>query len=311
MRRPRLACAAVVSLVASLAAVALARARRRAADVPLSPVTAGPHVGPDFPERAGLTTGVEPDGEMDDMADYARSDFDPERVHPEVRRFYEETGDYRMTATVTWHRGFRLGAALAARVTSAVEQLNLPGPYEDSTVALTSRFAEVRADVDPRDEVRAWVRTDRETGEAVFVALYGSHERGGGRDGNAERYANDSGPSGSAGSRPAARYVNIAVPLPWANLSTVLHLDHTDESGRGGDEDGEGEPDGTGIALTTRAGAEPGLYLVTPLGTFELPLEQRFTVRPDESGITATQTMWVCGVRFLTVEYDAVRESDE
>ncbi|QLC33195.1 hypothetical protein EFA46_002880 [Halarchaeum sp. CBA1220] len=257
MRRLRVALLAAVASLLALAVAVLRRARRRAAGIPLSPVTAGARVGAGFPERAGLTTGEEPAGEMDDMVHYARDGFDPERVHPRVRAFYEATSDYPMTATVTWHRGFRLGAALAARVTSAVEQLNLPGPFERSTVALTSRFADVRADADPREDVRAWVRTDRETGEAVFVALYGSYERDG------------------------ERYVTVAVPLPWANLSTVLRLDHHD-----GD-----DADATGVALTTLSGDDPGLYLVTPLGALALPLEQRFTVRPDGDGVRATQTM--------------------
>lgn len=331
MRR-RFSALAVVSI--ALVSWLLVRARRRAAAVPLSPVTAGRYVGPDFPERAGLTTGEAPDGEMDDMAHYARPDFDPERVHPAIRDFYEETAAYRMTGTVTWHRGFRLGAALAARLTSAIEQLNLPGPFESSTIALESRFATIRAGVDPREDVRAWVRTNPETDEAVFVALYGSHtgesdasssrlahERyvnGAGPDGsagsrNAERFVNDAA-RGSAGSRTATdRYVNVAVPIPWGNVSTALHIAHAG-----------GNPDATGIDLTTRAGELSGLYLVTPLSAFALPVEQRFAVRPDkganhpadgdatearnEAGIVATQTMRLCGVPFLTIEYDAVRD---
>ncbi|MBP1954114.1 hypothetical protein J2752_000995 [Halarchaeum rubridurum] len=333
-RRLRLLAAASLLVCSSL----LARARRRAAAVPLSPVTADGYVGPDFPERAGLTTGETPVGEMDDMAHYARADFDPDRVHPAVRAFYEVTSDYRMTATATWHRGFRLGAALAARATSTVEQLNLPGPREASTVPLESRFATVRADADPRDDVRAWVRTNPETDEAVFVALYGSHAGAGG-DADAEgehdaddaepdgptgsrtateryvndaargaagsrtateRYVNDAEPDGPTGSRTATeRYVNVAVPIPWGNVSTALHIAHAG-----------GDPDATGVDLTTRAGDLAGLYLVTPLGAFALPVEQRFAVRPAETGITATQTMWLCGVPFLTIEYEAVRDDD-
>ncbi|GGN12934.1 hypothetical protein [Halarchaeum nitratireducens] len=311
-RRLRLLAAASLALCWYLSL----RARRRAADVPLSPVTARGYVGPDFPERTDLTTGEVPAGEMDDMAHYGRPDFDPDRVHPAVRDFYEATSAYRMTATVTWHRGFRLGAALAARATSAVEQLNLPGPREDSTVPLESRFATVREGIDPRDGVRAWVRTNPETGEAVFVALYGSHDDGGvdrigDGDGDAgERHAIDAEAGGPAGSRSeeryvndAGRYVNVAVPIPWGNVSTALHIVHAG-----------GDPDATGVDLTTRTGERSGLYLVTPLGDVALPVEQRFAVRPAtghhpdaDAAITATQTMWLCGVPFLTIEYDAVR----
>jgi len=299
MRRARALLAGIVLLALSLAAALARRAARRAARVPLSPVTAGWHVGADFPERAGLTTGDEPRGEMDDMAHYAGPDFDPARVHPAVRDFYERTVDYEMTATATWHRGFRSGAALAARATSALEQLNLPGPNEPSTLALRSRFAAVRDDADPRDDVRAWVRTDADTGEAVFVALYGSHRGGRETDDDAqsaERYVNSESSDDASCSRIAERYVNVAVPLPFSNLSTALHLAHAGESAGA-----------TGVDLTTREGALSGLYLVTPLGAFALPLEQRFAVRPGGDGIAATQTMWVCGRRFLTVEYEATR----
>jgi len=292
MRR-RLHLLAVATL--ALCYYLFSRARRRAAAVPLSPVTARGYVGPDFPERADLTTGAVPAGEMDDMAHYARPDFDPDRVHLAVRDFYEATSAYRMTATVTWHRGFRLGAALAARATSAIEQLNLPGPREDSTIPLESRFATVREDVDPRDDVRAWVRTNPETGEAVFVALYGSHDGG-----------DDAESDDSAGPRNAERFVNVAVPIPWGNVSTALHIAHAG-----------GDPDATGVDLTTRRGERSGLYLVTPFGDVALPVEQRFAVRPaggrdpEGAAITATQRMWLCGMPFLTIEYDAVRDDPD
>lgn len=275
--------------------LALGALRSRVSDVPLSPLTARGRVGADWPTRRGVTTGERPAGEMDDMAAYARDDFDPDAVHPEVRRFYERTGDYTMTFDVHWHRPFRLGAALAVPLTSRLEQLNLPGPRSEGEGpwTLDSEFLDVDPAADPREGARAWVRTDTETGEAVFVAVYGS-TRGDGE-----------------------RHVNIAAPLAFSNLSTVLHLSHFD-----------GSADGTGVELTTAAPGDPGLYLVTPLGAFELPMDQIFRVWPadapdapdapetpagtEETGaeeespeLVATHEMWLLGRQFLTVTYGA------
>ncbi|MFD1527681.1 hypothetical protein ACFR9S_15475, partial [Halolamina salina] len=134
---------AVAVAAVALLALALRRARKRAREVPLSPITAGWYVGPGFVEREGLTTGEEPAGEVADVAHFAGETFDPERLHPEVRRFYERTAEYEMRYRAQWHRPFRTGAAVASRLTSRIEQLNLPGPGDESWHRLESQFLDV------------------------------------------------------------------------------------------------------------------------------------------------------------------------
>lgn len=293
----RLRLLTVLALVA-LGVERLRRAAARARSVPLSPLTAGWRVGADYPERRGIVVEGEVAGEMDDMDEYAGPEFDPAAVNPAVRAFYERTADHELAYEAAWHRPFRLGAALAGRVTSRVEQLDLPGPGESGVRELNSRFARVDPTADPREGARAWVRT-REDGGAVFVALYATHERD--AEGVSKR------------ERKGRRYVNIAVPLPGANLSTVLRPENLD---------------GGGIELTTLDEvSDEGLYLVTRLGAIELPLDQRFRVWPADSSdrdaptadrsdsvapadfsrgrasVVATHEMWLFGWRFLTVRY--------
>jgi hypothetical protein len=283
--------ASVVALGALLGIVrVLRRAVASAADVPLSPATAGWRVGADYLERRGVLGECEVGGEIDDLSAFARSGFDPEVVAPVVRDFYERTADHRLAYGVRWHRPFRVGAALAARLTSRIEQLNLPGPGESGVERLESRFTPVAPGVDPREGARAWVRT-REDGTAVFVAIYAHHDCDG------------------------VRYVNIAVPLLGGNLSTVLRPENLADGG---------------LELTTlHGGAErdEGLYLATPLGAVELPLDQRFRVRPadglradsssadaanvdssadafdGDASVVATHEMWAFGRQFLTIRY--------
>ncbi|WP_257298090.1 hypothetical protein [Haloarchaeobius sp. FL176] len=272
----RRATAGVVA-VAGLSYAARRLAGTRVTDVPLSPLTARGRIGGDWVSRAGVGTGEHPVGEMDDMAAFARDGFDPELVGPDVRTFYERTSEYALSLTAEWHRPFRTGAWLATLLTRRMEQLNLPAPGDGRTVSLHSEFERIDPALDPRDGARMWVRTDADTGDGVFVAAYGSHV--------ADR----------------ERYVNIAVPLPGCNLSTVLSLRNLDDGA---------------VELTTEAAGDPGLYLVTPAGAFELPMAQRFRVWPADApgvptdvpraagaAIVATHEMWLCGQQFLTVRY--------
>lgn len=223
---------------------------------------------------------------MDDFDVFARPDFDPDGIHPAVRRFYERTSDHRLFYEVTWHRGFRIGASLVSPFTIWIEQLNLPDPCEKGTQhELQSRIVGLAAQADPRQGARAWIRVDPSNREAVFVAMYARHQRNG------------------------ITYTNIAAPLPGMNLSTVLHVD-----AMGTHEDG--------ITLTTQTETgDEGLYLVTPFCAISLPMDQRFRVWPADTpdpdapggtdttpadrpaSIVATHEMWVCSRRFLTVDY--------
>ncbi|KPN29656.1 hypothetical protein SY89_00371 [Halolamina pelagica] len=293
-RALRAAASAVAVVVFVRLVAGLRRARTRAREVPLSPVSAGWYVGPEFVAREGLPTGEEPAGEVADIAHFVGETFDPDRLDPTVRRFYERTVEYEMRYRVRWHRPFRPGAALASLGTSRLEQLNLPGPGDESWHRLTSRFlcidepgavttdaadAANAADA-AREDVRAWIRTDPETDEAVFVALYATHHRDG--DG----------------------FVNISVPIPGGGVDTVLRPENLELGGERGD--------GTGIRLTTAAAGDPGLYLRTPVGAFAVPGGQRFEVWPAEGEngdgrLCATHEMWLLGRTFLTVEYQIER----
>ncbi|QDX40409.1 hypothetical protein [Salarchaeum sp. JOR-1] len=263
----------------------VAESRSRARGIPFSPVDGGSRIGSGFPERAGLVddNAATPAGEMDDFDAFARPDFDTDRVAPDIRAFYETTSDFEMTYRARWHRPFRTGARLAAPLTTHIQQLNLPAPGDAGTRTLESRFVPIDPDADPRPGARAWIRTDPDTGEAVFVALYAHHDA-----------RNE-------------RFVNIAAPLPGGNLSTVLHLESVATDSARGD----------GLRLTTRAPGDPGLYWVRGGTGFWLPMEQTFTVwpadatnAPDAPGdgpVVATHEMWLLGGKFLTVTYGITR----
>jgi hypothetical protein len=277
-------------LIGIVCVIALYRRIRAAVvrdrSIPFSPLVAKGYVGSEYLDRHDIDTTEEMIGEVDDFSVFARPDFDPDRVHPAVRRFYERTTEYQLTYNVVWHRGFRIGAALVSPLTRWIEQLNLPGKPESRE--LRSRIVGLASQADPRRDARAWIRVDPSSREAVFVAIYAHHQRDG------------------------ITYTNIAVPLPWANLSTVLYVDALNR-----------ETDNGGATLTTNIGDDSGLYLVTPLCVIKLPMEQRFRVWPADTsdpdapdiqnttentstqptGIVAVHEMWLYDRKFLTIQY--------
>lgn len=293
MNRPSLrVVAAGVGALAAGTAGAVGLSHLAARGVPLSPLHGDGRIGADWADRRGLR-GDPVAGELESLDAYARPGFDPDGVHPAVRALYERTSEFSMTLDATWHRPFRLGARLAARWTSRVEQLNLPGPGGDPK-RLDSDLAELAphaAAADPRDAPRLWLRTDRETDEGVFTAVYASHV-----DGEPPDDRNTAG----------ERFVNVAVPLPGASLSTVLRLAHL----------------GDGIELTTDC-LTGGLYLHTDMGAFQLPASQRFRVGPArdpatpappdgvdryEADVLADQRIRLFGLPLVTVRYAATRD---
>lgn len=264
----------LATLVVVGATVVLLRAHARARDIPFSPLTAGTFVGADYLERNGVDGPDDPVGEMDDMRVYARPDFDPGELHPEVRRFYERTSEFDIAYEVTWHAGFRTGAALASRLTSRLEQLNLPGPGA-GVRQLESRLVDIDPDADPREDARGWIRTDPTTGKAVFVAIYASHTSDG------------------------ERYTNIAAPLPGGNLSTVLHLDAMEA----GIELTTRTPGDPGLYwVVPPVGVELPMdqrFRVWPADATDAPPD----ITGGDASLVATHEMWLFGRRFLSIRY--------
>ncbi len=252
--------------------------------IPFSSLASRWRIGDDYVERTGIEAenGSSPRGQVDDFSTYGRRGFNAESVHPAVRTFYERTDEYTLSYRVHWHRGFRLGARIATLFTGSIEQLNLPSPGAPKTA--NSRIVDIDDEADGRNDVRAWVRTDSETGSAVFVAAYATHER-----------ADET-------------YMNVSLPLPGSNLTGILRIDALDSS----------EHD-SAVRLTSKRRSpdgQSGLYLVTPFVPIRLPMHEEFHVWPArdttpatgnmatvETTLIAQHEMWLFGRQFLTIDY--------
>jgi hypothetical protein len=143
-----------------------------------------------------------PTGLSDDLRAYGRPGLDVASLHPDVIAFYEDTVSFELDLRGRWHWPFRLAGWVWARlVAPAMGQLGLPAPGRRIDGAeLHSRIVAVNDAIDGRDHVRGWIRIWRRSRRTLYVAVYSEHVRDG------------------------VRYMNIAFPLPRANLTSLLHL---------------------------------------------------------------------------------------
>ena len=233
--------------------------------------------GPRFFERLAAPDGRRPTGLVDDFSEYARPDFDPLRLDPEVRRFYEHTADYRLWVVANWQPGFRLGGRLWGWLARRMQQLVLPSDTHSQRHGVKGAIVAVDDRADGRERVRGWIRTDLLTGTPLYVAAYSSHVLRG------------------------ERYMNIAFPLPFSNMTSILRLDHD-------------TPEGTGLSLTSLArerapGGDQGVYLARPGLVLRLPLNETIRVwRPEQRDdpavvLRARHAMWLLGRKYLVLDY--------
>lgn len=249
--------------------------------IPFSRLSSRGSTGTDYFQRIravreeAFGTASCPTGLVDDMKDYDRDDFRTEGIHPDIRAFYEKTKDYRLTVVPHWTRGFRWSGRLYRRWAERVGQMCLPVSAQGAAAQLIhSVILPLRDEVDGRQNVRAWVRTYAATGKPVYVAAYAAHREKG------------------------CTYMNIAFPLPFGNLTSILRL--------------ESAPSG-GLSLTSLpAGPEgndqgdEGVYFVTRGMPIRLPINETISVTvsaPEGGLVTARHDMWIFGIKFLTLDY--------
>lgn len=187
------------------------------------------------------------------------------KVSHAITDFYENTVDYRLFATVHWHRWFRPFAFLYSFFSRKTEQINLP--LHRNEVEMTGDVITVHEGLDGREDVRAWIR--KVDDQYAFVALYSNHQSNGGRT-----------------------FMNIALPLPFSTMTGVLELI----------EQGD---DLQLTSRKTDPFSDAGIYLTSKLGRyFRLPLEESFVVREKADGsMTAMHEMWFFSIPFLTIHY--------
>ncbi|WP_221566944.1 YndJ family protein [Alkalihalobacillus sp. TS-13] len=236
--------------------------------VPFSRIHSGFYTGADFFDRNNL---VDPtrhrNSLINTMSDYDRTGFGTRKLHPEIVSFYENTLNYDLESHTEWQSGFITFSKLYKAISRRIGQINLPLNGTDH-IRMTGKIVPLQSDKDGRDDVRAWIRTT-EDGEPIFAAAYSSHLHEG------------------------ERYMNIAMPLLFGNMTGILKMDLIGE---------------TGLRLasfTKHRKGDEGIYYHCPLLTLKLPIEEHFHVWFDVGANTlrANHHMSLLGKPFLKIEY--------
>ncbi|AMR10573.1 hypothetical protein AB684_10400 [Bacillus licheniformis] len=222
-------------------------------------------IGADFLHRHRLQTDSSYQGLADDMSAFQSKGFQPEKVSPLILDFYEHTADYSLTAEISWRPWFKPLAHMYQLISRKTGQIHLGTKTGRQT--MDGEIIGVDSARDGRKNVRAWIRTN-EVGETVFVALYSAH------------------------THDHITYMNIALPLPFSNMTGILKpkaedgcliLTSSDKRSDRGDE---------------------GIFLSTGTGTFKLPLAEHFIIKGQgRKRLCAHHRMWLFGIRFLDIQY--------
>ncbi|MGL4821313.1 MAG: YndJ family transporter, partial [Bacilli bacterium] len=248
--------------------------------IPFSRLFGRSRIGADF-FQPYTHRGVVVEGLVDCFQNLGHDDFNSLAVDGAIQQFYENPLRYRLVSRTVWKRGFVRLSRLYKLCSSRMQQLDLPINGETGSLEVDSVVVAVDSVADGREAVRAWIRTVKGTSRAVFVAAYSTHVH----DGEV--------------------YLNIALPLPFGQMTGILRFQNATV----------GDSEGLILTSESRRGGkrDEGLYIVTRLVKFRLPLNERFTVwvdSDDSSVIRATHQMWVAGKKFLVIDYliDQIQE---
>lgn len=246
-------------------------------DGPVGTARIGPRYHEAYAREAGLeTVADDPDaGLLADFGALAGGGFEPEKVHPEIRRFYERTARYGLDVTPEWRGLLRYPPrTLIYLVSRNIQQLNLPTGSSRANAGMTSELIRLSNPATGNEPYACWLRRSKLTGDVVYAGFYTSCELPG-REG---------------------RFVKVVFPLPGGSATVILRP--------------ENRPDGSLVLVSAGDGfGDAGYYRVHrmqrgALRTRRVPMEETIHVYVDGSGALRTDHVFAFArVRFLTLRY--------
>jgi hypothetical protein len=203
--------------------------------------------------------------------------FDPARVHPLIREFYEHTSRFKLSITPEWRPWMKPGYELFKRVVAEpLGQAAIPSNIEEAQRGMVSTIDTVDLDGDDEIDIRGWIRTFADSGKPIYVGIYTSfrHDHRG--------------------------YVSVGFPIPSANFTATLLPRNV------------GEHD---FELTSRTDLDfPGHYLSAVDGDRDaltvvklLYFEERIHVFVAGDELKTDHSFSLGGRRFLTLHYEIER----
>jgi hypothetical protein len=199
--------------------------------------------------------------------------FDPARVDPAVREFYERTTRFTLDIVPEWRLWVRPGYLLyRTLVAHPLGQASVPMNQREALRGVRSRIDTIRLDGDDSVAIRGWIRAYADNDEPIYVGIYTTYRH------------QDRG------------YVSVGFPLPQASFTATL-VPHSRQGG--------------GLMLTSRSElGQAGHYLtyieadsreLTTLAVHGFAEQLDVYVRDGE--LRAEHAFWVFGFPFLVLHY--------
>jgi len=203
--------------------------------------------------------------------------FDPGRVHPLIREFYEHTSRFRLSIIPEWRRWMKPGYELFKRlVAEPLGQAAIPSNTEEAQRGMVSTIDTIALNDSEEIDIRGWIRTFADSGKPIYVGIYTSfrHEDRG--------------------------YVSVGFPIPSANFTaTLLPCNARDH----------------GLVLTSRTELSyPGHYLSSVDSDRDaltvlklLYFQELIDVYVADGELKTDHSFYLAGQRFLTLHYEIER----
>jgi len=246
--------------------------------IPFSKIKGTLLIGRRFFQKQGVIdqdVTVLPTGMVDSMDLFSSTFFNPSAIHPLIRSFYENTIMYELDVVPHWHPLFYPFAKLYRKLSRRIEQMNFPVSTSDMKVEVESTILPLKDHIDGRTNVRAWIRTEKSTKKAFYVAAYSTHTN------------NETG----------ERYYNIFFPLPFGGMTSVLRITNFQDDG----------VRLTSLSHTKHATEQQGVYGRIGSCHVRLPINETIDVWVEDNVIKACHHSWLFGFRCLTLNYEIRR----
>jgi hypothetical protein len=241
------------------------------------------YVGADYVEqlakvRGGTFRRDPPDvGILASLDALAGPSFDPNRVHPLIREFYEHTSRFKLSIVPEWRRWMKPGYEIFKRlVAEPLGQAAIPSNIEEAQRGMVSTIDTITLEGEEEIDIRGWIRTFADSGKPIYVGIYTSfrHEDRG--------------------------YVSVGFPIPSTNFTATLEPRNTGEDN---------------FLLTSRSDlAFPGHYLSSVDSERDaltvlklLSFQEQIYVYVADGELKTEHSFYLAGQRFLTLHYEIER----
>jgi hypothetical protein len=204
----------------------------------------------------------------------ARPGFEPARVHPKIRDFYQRTHAFRLDTWATTYFPARVALwLLVTTISRRVEQLNFPLDGLETAHGMTSEIA-LMHDTGGALRYTGWLRKLQRTGNVIYSGFYMT----------------------TTPPLLGGACVKVVFPMPNGNATVLLRPDHDGESG-------------LRLESAGRAFGDVGFYRVQREGTGLrvwriASLHESFRLYVDaEDSVRCEHEVTFLGLRVLTLHY--------